>query len=181
MEQRIEEKRIEIVKELKILRRRLESDDNSQLLVWIIPGALACAHPPRHHPLYGGSGLPIPSAATPLVLDWIRQIQEQGTKSIVSFMHDRDLRCYAQMDLDGLDLTGFLAKVGFSIKRLPWEDPAHSRTDARLKRAQLERMRQIALEAFDELPKPVLIQCSAAIDRSAPVAAYIWQHRSNQA
>jgi hypothetical protein len=24
------------------------------------------------------------------------------------------------------------------------------------------------------LPKPVLLQCSAGIDRSAPVAAYIW-------
>jgi hypothetical protein len=61
LERRIEEKRIEIVKQLKILRRRLECDDNSQLLVWIIASALACApRPLRHHSLYGGSGLPIP-------------------------------------------------------------------------------------------------------------------------
>jgi len=114
LEDRIEEKRIEIVKQLKTMRRRLESGDNSQLLVWIIPRALACAQRPlRHHPLYGGSGLPIPGAAKPLILAWIRQIKEEGIKSILSFMHDRDVRCYSHIDLGGLDLVDFLSTVGF--------------------------------------------------------------------
>jgi hypothetical protein len=34
------------------------------------------------------------------------------------------------------------------------------------------------LRAFDELPKPVLLQCSAAIDRTVPVAAYIASKRN---
>jgi len=35
--------------------------------------------------------------------------------------------------------------------------------------------------AFNELPKPVLLRCSAAIDRTAPVAAYIVHQRAADA
>jgi hypothetical protein len=41
------------------------------------------------------------------------------------------------------------------------------------KRANLEEVRKEALAAYDRRPKPVLRQCSAGIDRSAPVAAYV--------
>jgi hypothetical protein len=30
------------------------------------------------------------------------------------------------------------------------------------------------------LPKPALLQCSAGIDRSSPVAAFIWSEKSNE-
>jgi len=174
----IEAKRSELVSAMKRLRRNLESGDDSALLVWIIPKALACAHRPlRHHPHYGGSGLSIPGEARPLILDWIEQIRLEGIASVLSFMHDRDLRCYREIDLGGLDLIAFLEREGFRICRLPWEDPAHSKTDPAAKRAKLEQIRRDALEAYDRLPKPVLLQCSAGIDRSAPVAAYIWQKR----
>ena len=69
MEDQAEAKRSEVVAQMKALRRKLEAGDDSQLAAWVIPGALACAHRPlRHHPLYGGSGLPIPGEARPLIL-----------------------------------------------------------------------------------------------------------------
>ncbi len=102
----------------------------------------------------------------------------EGIASIISFMHDRDLRCYQQIDLGGLTLPVFLEHKGFTVRRIPWEDPDHSKTGPAAKRAHLEYIREEALEAFDQLPKPVLLQCSAGIDRSAPVAAYIWKKRA---
>ena len=42
----------------------------------------------------------------------------------------------------------------------------------------LEHIRRAALGAYDQLPRPVLVQCSAGIDRSPSVAAYIWKERS---
>ncbi len=75
------------------------------------------------------------------------------------------------------NLVAFLQHEGFRLCSLPWEDPAHSKTDPSAKRAKLEQIRRDALEAYDRLPKPVLLQCSAGIDRSAPVAAYVWQKR----
>jgi hypothetical protein len=179
LESQIEAKRIEVVAGMKALQRKLEAGDDSELLAWVIPGALACAHRPlRYHPRYGGSGLPIPGEAKPLILDWVEQIRMEGIASIISLMHDRDLRCYQQIELGGMNLSAFLEHEGFNLCPLPWEDPAHSRTNPAAKRAKLEQIREHALEAYDRLPKPVLLQCSAGIDRSAPVAAYIWKNRA---
>jgi hypothetical protein len=76
-----------------------------------------------------------------------------------------------------LTFPEFLAREGFEIRHIPWEDPLHSKTTAAAKRAKLEQIREQALSAYDTLSKPVLLQCSAGIDRSAPVAAYIWSYR----
>jgi hypothetical protein len=176
LEDLIEAKQLEIVAGMKALRRKLESNDDSEILVWVIPSALACAQRPlRHHPYYGGSGSPIPGEAKPLILDWVKRIRLEGSASIISFMPDRDVRCYREIDLGGLNLLEFIEDQGFHVCSLPWEDPAHSKTDPAAKRAKLERVRKDALEAYNQSPKPVLLQCSAGIDRSAPVAAYIWQ------
>lgn len=40
-------------------------------------------------------------------------------------------------------------------------------------KSELQRIQKEALTAFDVLPKPILLHCSAGIDRSAPVAAFI--------
>lgn len=46
----------ELRKALANLGKRLDDGDQSELLVWVIPASLACAHRPlRHHPKYGGS------------------------------------------------------------------------------------------------------------------------------
>lgn len=179
MEAQVEIKQLEIVAKMKALRRRLEAGDESDILVWVMPSRLACAQRPlRHHPLYGDSGLPIPGEAKPLILNWVERIRAEGIASIISFMHDRDLRCYQDIDLGGMNLPTYLVREGFNVCPLAWEDPAHSKTNPVAKRAKLEDIRQAALEAYDRLPRPVLLQCSAGIDRSAPVAAYIWTKRA---
>ncbi len=113
-EQVVEKKRREIAREMAALGCRLESGDESELLLWVIPRMLACAHRPlRHHPQYGGSGAPIPSSAKALVLDWIDWLRLEDIVSIISFMHDRDLGCYREIDFDGVTLFEALERHGF--------------------------------------------------------------------
>lgn len=176
----MKDKRQEIEAAMKRLGDKLEAGDDLEILHWIIPQALACAHRPlRHHPHYGGSRQLIPSEAETLILDWTEQIRLEGISSIISFMHDRDLQCYSELDLGGLNFIEFLKHEGFRVCYLPWEDPHHVRADSQATREKEEQMQQTTLEIYDRMPKPVLLQCSAGIDRSAPVAAHIWKaHQS---
>jgi predicted protein tyrosine phosphatase len=90
-------------------------------------------------------------------------------------MHPKELRYYD--GLAGMEdgLLALYRKMGFKVCHLQWADPAHAKTaEARAAlRARVDEIKVKAYEAFRQLPKPVLIHCSAAIDRSTPVAAYI--------
>lgn len=100
-------------------------------------------------------------------------MRDAGVKSILSLMHDKDLDYYAALDLGASDLLAFYSAEGFAVQRVPWEDPAHSHSTEAAIRKSLLRVREAALQAFLRLQKPVVLQCSAGRDRSAPVAAFI--------
>ena len=181
METDVEKKTTELKTALVRLGRHLDKVEDTGLLVWVIPRALACAHRPlRHHKTFGKElkGRNLPPEAAPHVLAWVRRIRELGIRSIICLMHSKELQHYARLDLGAANLLALYEKVGLSVRHIEWDDPAH-RTG--LKPAtyaeDLARARVEALDAFDKLPKPVLLHCSAGIDRSSPVAAYIWQMR----
>jgi len=174
IEELIEKKTQEIKHAMSALGKKLEAGENSQLIHWVIPGFLACAHRPlRHDPLYGGSGNNLGPAAATLVREWAKDIRGSGVKSLLSLMHDRDLRCYDSLDLGGLDLLEFYQQQGFDVAHIPWEDPHHKKSTPGEKRAMLVQVRREALVAYERMAKPVVVQCSAGIDRSSPVAAFI--------
>jgi protein tyrosine/serine phosphatase len=104
-------------------------------------------------------------------------MRESGIKSIISLMHDKELAYYSSLDLRAPDLIGFYASQGFEVRRITWEDPAHSKASRILIQKKLLEVRTLVLEAFDALPKPALLHCSAGIDRSSPVAAFLAVHR----
>jgi hypothetical protein len=164
--------------ELKGLGRKMEQGDESELLIWVIPEKLACAHRPlRHNRLYGGSLRNLAEAATGLLFDWASRVREYGIKSIISLMSSEELALYSRLKLGAEDLLAFYRSQGFEVASIPWKDPAHVRRDPK---ALLAKERQVSVEAlryFDSLPKPVLLHCSAGIDRSSPVAAYIRSQR----
>lgn len=170
----IEKKTHEIKVAMRSLGSRLESSDKTEILYWVMPKLLTCAHRPlRHHPVWGGSGKNLAPAATDLVIEWSQQVLDSGIRSIISLMHDRDICCYLSLNLNPKNLLEFYKKQGFQVSHLPWEDPHHKKSSPAEKRKTLLRVRQEALAAYDDLPKPVLLQCSAGIDRSSPVAAFI--------
>jgi len=159
---------------LRQLARRMKAGDDSEILHWVVPDGLACGQRPlRHHALYGGSGKNIEPAAASLVKEWTARLQFLGIRSIISLMHTRDLSYYEGLDLGASTLLDFYKARGLGVAHLPWEDPHHSKTSSAQVRKKLLAVRAEALEAYRRLPKPVLIQCSAGIDRTAPVAAYI--------
>jgi len=94
----------------------------------------------------------------------------------------KELKHYAKLDLGSKDLFDLYRKMGFQFRHIEWDDPADPPDLQRATYAmELERARVAALEAFDGLPKPILLHCSAGIDRSFPVAAYVFQMRCNAA
>ena len=180
MEKEIRSKAKIIGKALRDLGKRLEVGNSSELLVWVIPGLLACAHRPlRHHPRFGGSGRDLPPEATNEVVQWVKRMHDFGIRSIVSLMHPKELQHYSELHLDAKDLIDFYRRSGFETRHIPWEDPAHRSSSAGSSfREELMVIREKVLDAFDELPEPVLLHCSAGIDRSSPVAAYVWWKRA---
>jgi len=175
MKDLIENKTHEIKCAMSALGRRLEEGTASTLVHWVTPGQLACAHRPlRHHPQFGGSGRNLSASAADLVKDWVEEIIVTGIKSVISLMHDRDLNYYSLLNLGEGNLLDFYSQSGLLLAHLPWEDPHHKKTKELQKIEKLLSIRTEALLAYQKLPKPVLVQCSAGIDRSSPVAAYIW-------
>jgi hypothetical protein len=163
---------------LSALGRRQERGETSELLVWLLPGRLAVSHRQlRHHPTYGGSGRNLAPSTAPLVRDWAGDVSAQGIRSIICLLHDKELAFYSALALGAPTLIDFYRANGFEVRHLKWEDPAHSKSSAKTIAATTARIRKDALQAFDALPKPVLIHCSAGIDRSSPVAEYICKER----
>jgi len=171
MDARVKELERCIRNDLKRLRKRIKDGDESKLAIWVIPGELACSQRPlRDHPRFGGR-TPLPPEARPLVAAWVDwMINEFRIKSVICLLEETQLdRYYVRggLGLDERGLLGYYESRGLEVRHFPMID---------YQRPAEDQMRQV-LAAFDELPKPVLLHCSAAIDRTTPVAAFIAFHR----
>lgn len=166
---------------LRHLGNRLDRGEESELVVWVIPATLACAHRPlRHHHRFGGSRRDLPPEATDAVVRWVDKIIGAGFRSIICLMHPKEVAHYSGLNLDARDLIDYYRKRGLQICHKPWDDPAHRPPKERGSfEEELKRIQAESLQCFDMLPKPVLLHCSAGIDRSSPVAAFIWIQRSS--
>jgi hypothetical protein len=173
----IDDRRLEgsIRARLFALGESLQSGDDSNLVVWVLDGALACAQRPlRRHPVFGGRK-PLPPEARNAVIEWVRRIAAMGFESIICLSHEKELKYYISLDLHPDGLLGFYRSSGLKVEHLGWPDPAHAQTSAERERrmALVDHIRVEASEAFERMPKPVLLHCSSGIDRSPPVAAFI--------
>lgn len=118
---------------------------------------------------------PLRIEAGPHVIEWANRVKSLGIRSVICLMHSKELRYYD--DLTGMaeGLLALYSRNDFAVCSIEWPDPAHAATPE-VRQALRERVTEIrvqANEAFERLPKPVLLHCSAGIDRSTPVAAYI--------
>lgn len=94
---------------------------------------------------------------------WIESAQSLGVVSIICLLADEHLCLYP----DG-DLLGLYHAAGFEVRHIPVTD--HRRPP--LTPDQLAAV----LQAWRELPQPVLIHCSAGIDRTGAAVKHILGH-----
>lgn len=153
------------------LRHRLSHDPDADPLIWPIHGELACSQRPlRDHPEYGESN-PLPVEAFPLIDSWIKRIVSSGIKSVICLLTPDQLRRYDIVyGLRGL--LGAYRDTGLTVVHIAVFDSAHPESTDGCEVLGQETFDK-AYRAFTELPKPVLLHCSAGIDRSSPVAADI--------
>ncbi len=182
IEKDIKKKANSLKQGLSDLGRKLDEGDESNLLLWVIHNNLAVAHRPlRHHPKFGGRGRSIPPEARSTLFQIIRRWKSCSIRGIICLMHPKELKHYDNIDFGALNLIELYLKEGFEVRHIPWDDPAHRN----ITQGDFHRERMLisekALKAFDELSKPVLLHCSAGIDRSSPVAAFIWKKKGGLA
>ena len=164
--------------ELWRIRDQIKAGDNSEILIWLLDGTLACSQRPlRDHPKYGGRKA-LPATAKLLVVDWVKRVKSLGIRSIVSLLENEQHEKYYMRGGLGLHpggLYGFYRSQGFDLCAIPIVDSPRS-VKSNEGKVLLERV----LQAFDRMTKPVLLHCSAGIDRTSPVAAYIVSKRSSK-
>jgi protein tyrosine phosphatase (PTP) superfamily phosphohydrolase (DUF442 family) len=143
--------------------------------MWVVEEKLACAQRPlRRHPVFGGRE-PFPPEATAALVRWVDHITAMGFASIICQSHEKELEYYKPLQLHSDGLLGLYRAVGLHVEHFPWPDPAHAATPVERERRMVlaDRIKVDASDAFERMPKPVLLHCSSGIDRSPPVAAFI--------
>lgn len=116
---------------------------------WAIPNVLAVTSRP---------GYPEPYVSSETVAAWIQEVKAKRFRSIICLLNT-ELGYYADIKQGGL-LQAY-RKAGFEVFQFPVPDtPLVPVPEAVLK--EIERR-------FPEMPKPVLVHCSAGIDRSGDV------------
>ena len=102
--------------------------------------------------LFRSDGRPV----SVVVPEWIRRVQRMGVRSIVCLLTQAELKKY--YDREGLDLLQRYSETGFVIAHVPVGDEKTPPMSPR----DLLRL----AKAAKNLPPPILVHCSAGVDRT---------------
>jgi protein-tyrosine phosphatase len=126
------------------------------MIRYVIAGRLARSARPGYAP--GGDKL----VDRAIVDAWIVDVRAQGVRSIICLLADEHLRLYVDL---GTNLPSYYRRQGFTVAHIPAPDHRRPPLDAEA----LERIAQ----AYEALPEPVLVHCSAGIDRTGAAIAHL--------
>jgi protein tyrosine/serine phosphatase len=116
---------------------------------WVIPNALARGRRPGYS---GERGRSVPTTEADA---WLAEIRDLGIKSIICLLSSDQLPLYDQ--LPG-GLIAFYRAAGFTVEHISAKDHQHPP----LTTDHLQKV----WSAYQTLPKPVLVHCSAGVDRT---------------
>ena len=118
-------------------------------LQWVIKGELARGQRPG----YGGErGAQVSQDA---VDSWLNEVAECGIRSIVCLLDEDQLRFYQSLPTD---LVSYYRQKGFAVEHVP----ARDHQSPPLSEDHLDRI----WAAYNALQKPILVHCSAGVDRT---------------
>ncbi len=124
------------------------------MVCWVIPEKLARSSRP---------GYPYTQVSREIVDGWIADVRKEGIASIICLLGDDQLSYCS--GLPPGDLIGYYGQAGFQVGLIRTKDHQHPPlTDDESARIW---------ESYCRLAKPVLIHCSAGIDRSGAAISYI--------
>jgi protein-tyrosine phosphatase len=156
------------------MREALRQPERSPVLAWAVPGVLAVTQRPlRAHPIFGGSGHSYAAESLPVIEEWITRLGNHGIRSVVVLTSNKELAHYDEPAASEGGLLALYRARGLDVVHLPADDPAHDMTAQEAFEAAVDGIAAEVAEALRHVPLPAVIHCSAAIDRSPPVAARI--------
>lgn len=98
---------------------------------------------------------------------WVEGVRRAGIRSIIWLLRE-ELALYDPLRLHPEGLLGYYRTCGFNVRHVPVKDFETPPLTA----GELERV----AEASRELPKPVLVHCSAGISRTGAAVSFLVAH-----